>query len=304
MIAVCGEALVDLVPSDPGGREYRALPGGSPANTAVALARLGVPTQMLVRLSRDSSGRLLREHLVSNGVELSRAVSADEASSVALVQLAEDGTAGYRFLLDGTADWQWTAEELAPLSSSVVAVHAGSLALSRPPGGRVIESFLARARSTATVSIDPNLRPSLLDDLDAARAALQRWLGLADLLKASTEDLALLHPDEDPVDVARRWARSGPALVVVTCAEDGAFAVVDDTLVRRPARPVAVVDTVGAGDTFTAGVLEHLHSTGRLGGRLTGLTAVEVTAVLDRGLQTAAVAVSRAGADPPWASEL
>jgi fructokinase len=301
VIAVCGEALVDLVPSDASGRVYEALPGGSPANTAVALSRLGVPTLMLARLSRDASGRLLREHLLSNGVDLSRAVSADEASSIALVRLAEDGSAEYRFLLEGTADWQWTADELSALPPSVVALHTGSLALARTPA---VEDFLGRARSSATVSLDPNLRPSLIDDLDATRAAVQRWLGLADVLKASTEDLALLYPGEDPVDVARRWARSGPALVVITCAADGAFAVTGDTLVRRPARPAVVIDTVGAGDTFTAGLLEHLHTARRLGGRLPGLTTAELTAALDRGLQAAAVTVSRPGADPPWASEV
>lgn len=148
MIAVCGEALVDLVPT--GTWTYTALPGGSPANTAVALSRLGVPTQLLARLSSDLSGQLLRSHLLANGVDLSRAVAADEPSSIALVELAADGSASYRFLLDGTADWQWTPAELRDLAPDVLAVHAGSLALARVPE---LEAFLGRA--SCTVSIDP-----------------------------------------------------------------------------------------------------------------------------------------------------
>lgn len=299
---MCGEALVDLVPQD--ATTYTALPGGSPANTAVALARLGVPVVFLARLSRDSSGALLRAHLEGSDVDLSHAVDALEPSSVALVELSPEGAATYRFLLEGTADWQWRDEELEVVPPEVHAVHAGSLALARQPGGRVLERFLARARSRATVSIDPNLRPALLGDLDAVRTDVRRWLAVADVFKASTEDLQVLHPGEDPEDVARCWAASGPALVVVTCAADGAFAVHGDTLVRRPAVPVDVVDTVGAGDTFMAGLLEQLHRDGQLGGRLRELTPDLVAAALERGLRAAAVTCGRAGADPPWATEL
>lgn len=298
MIAVCGEALVDLVPSGAG--TYRALPGGSPANCAVALARLGVPTLLLARLSHDASGALLREHLTANGVDLSLAVAAPEPSSLAVVDLADDGSATYRFLMEGTADWQWTDAELPEPPAEVVAVHSGSLALAR---SAALERFLVRSRPSATISVDPNLREGLVV-LEQARADVERWLQVADLVKASSDDLALLHPGEDPEQVARRWAASGPGLVVVTCAAAGAFAVVGDQLVRRPAVPTVVVDTVAAGDTFSAGLLEELHGCGLLGGRLHGLTTAQVAAALDRGLRAAAVTCSRVGADPPWAREL
>lgn len=297
MIAVCGEALVDLVPT--GAWTYTALPGGSPANTAVALSRLGVPTQLLARLSSDLSGQLLREHLLANGVDLSRAVAADEPSSIALVEVAADGSASYRFLLDGTADWQWTPAELGDLAPDVLAVHAGSLALARVPE---LEAFLGRA--SCTVSIDPNLRPALLPDLEQTRADVQRWLGLADLVKASSDDVALLQPGADPEEVARCWAASGPALAVVTLAADGVVAALGDQLVRRPAVPVQVVDTVAAGDTFTAAMLAWLHDAGHLGGRLEGLTREHVEGALDHALRAAAITCSRAGAEPPWAAEL
>jgi len=306
VIAVCGEALVDLVPVDPAGRRFDALPGGSPANTAVALARLGVPAMLLARLSEDSFGRLLREHLVSSGVDLSRTVTAAEPSSLAVVGLGADGDASYRFDLRGTADWQWADAELGPLPEHVLAVHAGSLALSLPPGGAVLERFLSQARGRCTVSVDPNLRAGLLPDLDATRAAVLRWLALADVVKASTGDLALLYPGEDPEQVVRDWAGLGPGLVVLTRAGQGALAVLARTgeVVRRQAVPVTVVDTVGAGDTFTAGMLGHLHASGLLGGRLDGVGVEQVAAALDRALRAAAVTCGRAGADPPYAREL
>lgn len=295
---------MDLVPVESPAHHYVALPGGSPANTALALARLGVPALLLARLSRDASGQLLRAHLTKNGVDLSLAVDAAEPTSLALVQLERDGAATYRFLLEGAADWQWRDEELPPLDPDVVAVHGGSLSLARPPGGQAIERFLARCRSHCTISIDPNLRPGLLGDLADHRADVQRWLQLADLFKASTDDIALLHPGENPLDVAQRWARSGPGLVIVTCAGDGAFAVHADTIITRPAVPTSVVDTVAAGDTFTAGLLSHLHRLGVLGARLSQLPRDAVEASLDRALQAAAITCGRVGADPPWASEL
>ncbi len=296
MIAVCGEALVDLVPDGPG--SYAALPGGSPANCAVALSRLGVPTLLLARLSRDASGRLLRAHLQANGVDLSRAIDADEPSSLAVVSVAEDGSASYRFLLEGTSDWQWTDDELPALPPAVVAVHSGSLALGR---SRPLERFVARCRPTSTISIDPNLRAAFLD---GATADLDRWLEVADVVKVSTEDIALLHPGQSPEQVAHRWAAAGPDLVVVTCADAGAFALVRGQVLRREAVPTALVDTVAAGDTFSAGFLEHLHERRLLGGRLDHLGLDDVVGALDRGLQAAAVTCSRAGADPPWAAEL
>jgi fructokinase len=301
VIVVCGESLVDLVPTGTG-TTFEAMPGGSPANTAVALARLGVPVLMLARLSDDAFGRLLREHLAANGVDLSRAVRAAERSSLAIVSRAADGSAAYRFDLAGTADWQWTAAELPTLPASVVAVHTGSLALATQPGGQVIEGFLAAARTGATVSIDPNLRPGLMSA--TTREDVERWLRLADVVKVSNDDLTLLYPGAAPAEVARRWATMGPDLVVVTLAADGALAVVAGDVLTRPAHAVDVVDTVAAGDTFSAGLLEQLWRVGRLGGRLTDLTPADVAAALERGLAAAAVTCARAGADPPYAAEL
>jgi fructokinase len=296
VIAVCGEALVDLLPVS--ATSYEARPGGSPANTAVALARLGVPVTMLARLSGDAFGRLLREHLTANGVDLSYAVDAAESSGLAVVTRDAAGTASYRFLLDDAPDWQWTDAELDVLPATVVAVHSGSLALAAAPA---IERFLERSRDRCTISIDPNLRPT---SVESARAAVPRWLRLADLIKVSLEDLELLDPDEDPMTVAQRWSRSGPALVLVTTGADGVHAVFDGDVLHEPAPSVDVVDTVGAGDTFTAGLLAALHEGGHLGGRLTTLTATDLQPALQRAVRAAAVTCSRAGADPPYAADL
>lgn len=302
MIATCGECLVDLLPDGPG--RYRARPGGSPANTAVTLARLGTPSLLLARLSRDELGQVLRRHLVANEVDLSCCVDTDDPTGVAVVSRDSAGGASYRFALDGAADWQWTADELPALPGEVTAVHAGSLALALPPGGPVLETLLARERGRRTISIDPNLRPSLLGDPAQARARMDRWLALADVVKASTEDVELLFPGRDPVDVARSWAASGPALVVITAGADGLVAVVAGEVLRLPAVEVTVVDTVGAGDTFSGALLHALSVRGLLGGRLPGLSVDLAYDVLRYAAAAAAITCSREGADPPRASEL
>ncbi|MCU1674161.1 MAG: PfkB protein [Frankiales bacterium] len=291
MITVCGEALVDLLATGPG--TYEAKPGGSPANTAVALARLGVPVSLLARFGPDGFGSQLREHLTASGVDVSAAVEAAEPSSLAIVSRDGAGTASYRFVLDGTADWQWTDDELV-LPPGTACLHTGSLALALSPA---VERLVAR--TSCTVSLDPNLRPSSMPPGDV----VDRWVGLADIWKASTEDVELLHPGEDPVDVALRWAQRGPCLVLVTEGAGGVTAVLGDRVLHVDAYPTDVVDTVGAGDTFTAGLLSALHAGGHLGGRL-ALTTPDVRAALDLALRAAAVTCSRPGADPPYVHEL
>lgn len=305
MIVVCGEALIDLVPDDSSAARWTAIPGGGPANAAVALARLEVPAALLARLSGDTFGRRLRGHLGDNGVDLSLAVPAAEPTTLAIVELDETGAASYRFDLHGTADWQWTDAELsAELPLEVRAVHTGSMALTLPPGGRVIEAFLVRAREHHTISIDPNVRPSLGVDVADLREMVDRWCGLADVVKASSDDVAVLYPDADPEVVAERWRSLGPAVVIVTLGADGALAVTSAGTVRLPAPPTTVVDTVAAGDTFTAGLLTWLHNAGALGGRLHDLAESTLLEAIRYGLAAAAITCSRPGADPPWLREM
>lgn len=314
MILICGEALVDLVPDGAGAggpARYAAHPGGSPANTAVGVARLGTPTAFAGRLAREGFGPLLRAHLADNGVDLRYAVDAPELASLAVVSLDERGRAEYVFYVEGTADWQWSAAELpAALPDDVTAVHAGSLALALPPGGDVLTDLLRRERGRRTVSVDPNVRPSLVGDRAAYRTRVQNWLGVADLVKVSDDDLAWLYPDTGWEQAARDWQAAGPAVVVVTRGADGSTAYVggsggDAEQVVRPGRPVDVVDTVGAGDSFSSGLLDWLDRHDRLGpGGPAALTPGEAGEALDFAATVAAVTCGRAGADPPRRDEL
>jgi len=294
LVAVAGETLVDLLT---GGGRLRARPGGSPANTAVALARLGVPVTLLARFADDDYGRLLHHHVSSNGVDLSHAVNAVGRSSIARVTRTADGSAAYDFDINGTVDWDWAADDLPTLPDSVRAVHSGSLALARSPA---LEAWVRNQRGSATVCIDPNVRVGLVNA--SSVATVERWLSFADIVKVSTNDLALLYPTEDPHDVARRWSRAGPALVVVTAAEHGATAYADETELHRDAVAVDVADTIGAGDAFTAGLLHALLECGRLGVRLNELTSDEVGTALEHAATVAALTCIRTGADPPTLS--
>jgi fructokinase len=309
-VVVIGEALVDLVPA--GDELWRAAPGGSPANVAVGLARLGVPTRMGARLSADAFGRLLRDHLTGNGVDLSAAICAAEASSLAVVSVGPDGGAEYDFRVQGTADWQWTDGELERLLSdpeqAPAAVHMGSLAAILPPGAEPLRRLIERARHAATVSYDPNCRPLLMGERDAVLPQVLDFVAGADVVKASEDDLRWLYPDLAVAEVAVRWSRLGPALVVVTLGPSGALATAAAGQLRVPGRAVSVVDTVGAGDSFMAALLAGLSRRNVLGAArrsaLRSLGGPEIEELLREAVVASALTCTRAGADPPTAAEL
>jgi len=308
VVAVAGEVVTDLVPVGADGL-FRAVPGGSPANVAVGLSRLDVPAYLLARFSRDALGRRLREHLAGNGVLLDRSVAAGEPSSLAVVTLGADGAAEYDFRVDGTADWQWTDDELAGATDGVAALHVGSLAAQVEPGAGALERLVERTGRTATVSFDPNIRPLLVGPRAAAVARVERLVGLADVVKASAEDVSWLYPGSSLDDVAGRWRAAGPSVVVLTRGGDGVTAVgTSSGPVVRPAVPVDVRDTVGAGDAFMSGLLAGLAQRRLLGpaGRsaLAALTAVELSELLDEAALVAAITCTRQGADPPTRAEL
>ncbi|WP_370412602.1 carbohydrate kinase [Streptomyces fradiae] len=307
LVTVLGECVADAFTAPapaPGELALRVLPGGGPANTAVALARLGTPARFLGRLSDDVFGRLFRAHLEASGVDLSAAVRAPEPSTLAVAELDGRGQASYSFHAQGTADWQWTADELAATDlASTACLHSGSLALVREPGGTVVEEFLGRAAATATVSVDPNVRP-LLVDMEVYRERLPRWCALADILRLSEEDLELLLPDHTIERACDTWHAAGVPLVVITRGERGAVASLNGERVVVPAPPTDVVDTVGAGDSFTAGLLHHLGAKGLLGGRLTDLRVDDVFDACAFASQVAALTCGVAGPNPPWAGQL
>ncbi|WP_067130966.1 carbohydrate kinase family protein [Microtetraspora malaysiensis] len=295
MIIVCGEALVDLVPT---GAEntWRAVPGGGPANTAVAVARLGTPARLLCRLSRDGFGRRLRDHLTESGVDLSLAVEADEPATLAVVDVDEHGSADFRFYLEHTADWQWTPGELpATLPPGTRALHVGSVASVVQPGADVLRSWAASHRDEVTVVYDVNVRPAALPGREPYLEKVGAWLRTAHVVKASEEDLRWLHPERAPLDTARAWlAEHDLDLVLVTRGAAGAVALPrDGSPAEADGVPVRVVDTVGAGDAFTGA---FLHATADRGMALPDALRYAVLA--------AALTCTREGAAPPSRAEV
>ncbi|NRQ33279.1 carbohydrate kinase [Nonomuraea sp. NN258] len=305
-VAVLGECVADAFTDGPAGGELilRVLPGGGPANTAVALARLGTPARFLGRLSGDVFGTLFRDRLSASGVDLTGCVAAAEPSTLGVAALDGEGRAAYSFHAEGTADFQWAAAELdVARLGGASCLHTGSLALVCPPGAERVEAFAGQAARGATVSIDPNVRPALVDPR-VYRERMARWCELADLIRLSDDDLDVIHPGMEPARACDLWHAAGTRLVVVTLGARGALVSLDGARAEVPGVPVDVVDTVGAGDAFTAGLLHRLGERGLLGGRLDRLdldTAVESAAFAAR---VAALTCTVAGADPPWASDL
>jgi fructokinase len=299
MITVVGESLVDVVDARETHSEH---PGGSPANVAVGLARLGSPAALITRLGADAHGELVREHLRANGVRPAGVLVDGEPTSVARATLDATGGATYSF------DLHWDLPHHIALPSGTTCVHAGSLGAHLPPGAAVVRRLIDAARPTTTVSYDPNCRPALMESPAAARAEVEGWVGRSDVVKASAEDVAWLYAGCPPLEVARAWHRRGPALVVVTRGGDGVLAVAASGVVTRPAVPVAVVDTVGAGDAFTAALLDGLRRGDLLGGRrrarLRALSTEVLARLLDRAALAAALTCARPGADPPTEREL
>jgi fructokinase len=309
VVAVAGEALVDFVPAG-GPGVFQAAPGGSPANVAVGLSRQEVPTRLLARIADDLLGHRLRAHLEGNGVDLSFAVRAAEPTSLAIVAVGRGGVVEYDFRVDGTADWQWHDHELdGALDGGVVALHAGSLALTMPPGADVLQRLLAEAGQRMTVSYDPNCRPLLMGSPDAVRGRIEALVGLADVVKASADDLAWLLPGRAPEQVAEAWLAKGPAMVVITLGPAGLVAANRQAgVLRRPGRAVEVVDTVGAGDACMAALLAGLHRRDLLGtarrADLRAMDAATLADLADEAVLAAAITCTRPGADPPTAAEL
>ncbi|MFI8256247.1 carbohydrate kinase family protein [Streptomyces filamentosus] len=292
---VIGECVADIV-RVPGAADV-VHPGGSPANVAFGLARLGRETTLLTQLADDPAGRLVSGHLTGAGVRLALGGAPDRTPS-AVVSLDEHGRAAYAFDIA----WTLTAGEPPATPHPVRHVHLGSIAAVTAPGAAAVLALAERLRSAATVSYDPNVRPALMGERAAAVARVERCVALADLVKASDEDLAWLHPGEPAEAVAARWLDLGPAVVLVTRGGDGSLAVTREHTVTAAAPPVEVVDTVGAGDSFMSAVLDALAGRDRAG--LAALGPAELAGLLAGAGAAAAVTVSRSGARPPDRAEL
>ncbi len=306
-VTVIGEAIVDLLPVGPP-RTFRAVPGGSPYNVAVGLARLGHDATLMARLADTAFGRILRDHARAEGIDLHAAPHAAEQSTLAVVRMDASARASYDFYLEGTADWQWTAEETGRAPGGTTVLHFGSIASWTPPGDARILELAARLRERGDVLItyDPNVRPALLPDRHHGRRVVERAIALAHLAKASTDDVEWLYPDQTPDQVARHWLRLGASTVVITSSADGAEAfTAPGWSVRRPALDVAVLDTVGAGDSFMAGLIGSLiarrqHSPADLARG----AADQLAGALDDAVLVASINCERRGNDPPTAADV
>lgn len=307
MILVCGEAIIDFTPAQCGNQDgFVARPGGSPLNVAVGLARLGTASGFFGRVSDDPFGHELHRHLERNRVDLTLLRHGSEPTALAFVVAGEHGDADYVFRWDGTADRRLLAHDLPQgLPEQVVALHLGSIGTTLEPVASTLEALIHRERGRRLVSFDPNVRPPLVPDRTSYLERLERLVELADVVKVSAEDLGWISPEESAEQVARRWQASGPALVVVTRGADGAFAIAASGESEAGSPRVEVVDTVGAGDAFTSGLLAWLADHGRLDRlSLERLDAAELDQALAFAARVAALTCSRAGADPPRRAEL
>ncbi|AHH93998.1 carbohydrate kinase [Kutzneria viridogrisea] len=308
MIVVAGEGLVDLVPSGTGDGALLPRLGGGPYNVAIAAGRLGVPVSFLSRISTDAFGDALVERLTESGVGLGLVQRGPEPTTLAVVTLAADGSARYGFYVEGTADR--LVADPGPLPAEAAALSFGTLSMVLEPGASAYESVLRResARGLLT-ALDPNVRPVLIPDAEAYRKRFQTWLPHVGLLKVSVEDarwLAGLDEDADVLPHLRAWQQAGPAAIVLTRGGEGLAALTGQgELVEVPPVRVTVADTIGAGDTVQGAVLAWLHQHGALSARaVRELNAEQWRAALAYAGAAAAITVSRAGAEPPYAAEL
>jgi len=296
-VAVLGEALVDIVTTAAGASER---PGGSPANVAVALGRLGRDAALVARVADDERGRVLRDWLAESGVGLLTA-GFPARTATARATIGASGNATYDFDID------WVLPSPVEVPAARI-FHTGSVATTLAPGADEVRAAAERARANALVSYDPNIRPALTGGVDDARSRVEALVALADVVKASAEDAEWLYPGTAPVDVARHWVALGASLAVITDGEAGSVGVTTRATVEVPAVSTTVVDTVGAGDTFMGALLDGILNTpgdvDDLRSSVRALDGETLPALLGRAARAAAITVGREGMDPPTRADL
>jgi fructokinase len=307
MILSCGEALIDMLPrtSAEGEPCFAPYPGGAVMNTAVALGRLGVPSAFLSGLSTDLFGQMLTDALTASHVDTTLAIRSARPTTLAFVRL-EGGQASYAFHDENSAGRMIVPADLPDLPDHIQALFFGGISLMVEPSATTYEALMTReAGSRRVLMIDPNIRPAFIADEPGYRARIARMIGMAHIVKLSDEDLRWLSGVGPIEDLARTLLARGPAAVFVTEGARGAHAFTRKHHVFVPASKVTVADTVGAGDTFNAGILAALFRANLLNpDALDDLPEPALIRTLDLGTRAAAITVSRPGANPPWATEI
>ncbi len=292
-IWVCGEVLIDILPTGP-------VVGGGPANTAKALARLGHDVHFIDGISTDAYGQSAREELLRDGVKLDLALASDKPTCTATVTLDAAGSASYEFLIDGTATFDFAPSWLPdPYRYQPQVLHIGTLVTMIEPGASALYDWAMQVAEFAPIVFDPNIRPSVQPDRDLYEAAVEKWAALSAVIKVSDDELAWLFPGQAIEDVANRWINDGAFLVVVTQGANGLMGYTSEGRVEVPGVKVDVADTVGAGDTVGAIVVEAMLAHG-----LVELRGDLLRDVLTRAAAAAAITCSRKGAQPPYKHEL
>ena len=296
-IWVCGEALIDLIPR---GEQKVAIVGGGPANTAKALARLGFDSYFIDGISTDSFGGMIKDQLLHDGVNLKYAHYSDKQTCTADVSLDKAGVASYVFIIDGTATFDFTNDWLPdPAQIKPVVLQIGTLATIVQPAADVLLEWAKRVAKVAPIVFDPNVRSSVLPDRPKYQEAIAKWAAISEVIKVSEDDLAWLYPEQDQIAIAEEWIKGGSTLVIITKGSYGIIGVTKDDVVSVPGVKIEVLDTVGAGDTVGAIVVEAIVERG-----LKVITGDVLREVLVRATKAAAVTCSRAGANPPTRAEI
>lgn len=296
-IWVCGEVLIDLLPGTP---DRIAIVGGGPANTAKALSRLGHSVEFIDGISTDAYGLSARKELLGDGVGLNLALTSDLPTCTATVSLSDDGSASYEFLIDGTATFAFSDLWLPdPEKFKPEVLQIGTLVTIIEPGASILYDWAVKLSEFAPIVFDPNIRPSVMPDLIKYRDEVEKWIKISSVVKFSEDDISALYPNEDPIEIAKICLEKGVQLVVITRGANGLVGITADGVVEVPGIKVSVVDTVGAGDTVGAIIVEAVVQIGIL-----NLTGSKLSEVLHRAAVAAAITCSRAGAQPPRVFEL
>jgi len=297
-IWVCGEVLIDLIPGADGVRVPHV--GGGPANTAKALARLGLDAHFIDGISTDKYGVAARKELLDDEVKLDLALTSEKPTCLATVTLDAKGGASYEFLIDGTATFDFSLDWLPdPSRYKPQVLHIGTLVTVIEPGADVLYDWAIHVAEFAPIVYDPNIRPSVMGDRDKYQASVEKWAAISSVIKVSDDDMAWLYPGVEYVDVAKRWVSDGAALVVVTRGSQGLIGFTADGVVKVPGVRIEVADTVGAGDTVGAIIVEAMVAKGIL-----NLTGDVLKSTLHRAAVAAGITCSRKGAQPPYKHEL